>query len=197
VSPIECLITDRRRFGASWREAVVAQVARAAQAGVTLVQVREADLDGGPLYDLVAGCVAAVRGTRTRVVVNERLDVVLAAGAHGVHLRSDGIDSRRVRAQCPRPLLVGRSIHTLDEAGAADPAVLDYLVFGTVFPSASKVGRPAAGLDALAAVAGATTVPVLAVGGVSDAVLADVMGTGAAGVAAIGWFVERFSPSSR
>src|SRR6185436_4586745 len=84
VTPVMCLVTDRQQAGGA--DGVVARAAWAARAGVHLVQVRERDLEGRALTDLVVKCVAAVRGTRTRVVVNERFDVALAAGAHGVHL---------------------------------------------------------------------------------------------------------------
>jgi thiamine-phosphate diphosphorylase len=156
---------------------------------VHLVQVRERDLEGRALTDLVARCVAAVRGTRTRVVVNERFDVALAAGAHGVHLRAGSMAAARVRAAAPPGFLIGRSVHAPEEAAGADSAGgLDYLIFGTVFASASKPGRAPAGLAALAAAVSAARVPVLAVGGVTPDKLREVAATGAAGFAAIGMF---------
>jgi thiamine-phosphate pyrophosphorylase len=164
-------------------------VAWAARAGVHLVQVRERDLDGGPLTALVRRCVAAVRGSRARVLVNDRLDVALAAGAHGVHLRGDSVPASRVRTLCPPGFLLGRSVHARDEAvDAAAASGLDYLLFGTVFPTSSKPGRAPAGSPALADVVAAVCVPVLAVGGVSPDNLGEVAAAGAAGFAAIGLF---------
>ena len=190
MEPVLCLITDRRMHGREWREGIVAQVLEAARAGVHLIQVREPELDGGALRELVTACLAAVRDTAARVVVNERLDVALAAGAHGVHLRGDSVPASRVRARCPRPFLVGRSVHTVDEAREADPSALDYLVFGTVFATSSKPGREAAGLETLAAAVGVTALPVLAVGGVTLDTMPGVMRAGAAGAAAIGLFTR-------
>jgi len=156
---------------------------------VHLVQIRERDLDGGPLTRLVAACVAAVRGTRTRILVNDRLDIALAAGAHGVHLRAGSFGACRVRSMAPRPFLVGRSVHSVEEAvAAADEGGLDYLIFGTVFESASKPGHAAAGVAGLAAVSGATRLPVLAIGGMTRERIPDVMAAGASGVAAISMF---------
>ena len=80
MGPVLCLVTDRRRFGAAWEPALVERVRAAARAGVHLVQVRERDLDGGPMARLTEQCVDAVRGTRARVLVNDRVDVALAAG---------------------------------------------------------------------------------------------------------------------
>jgi thiamine-phosphate pyrophosphorylase len=188
---VVCLITDRRRFGAAGEDALVERVRVAARAGVHLVQVRERDLDGGPLTRLTERCVDAVRGTRARVLVNDRVDVALAAGAHGVHLRGDSMDAARVRWMVPPAFLIGRSVHTVDEAiEVSKGGALDYLIFGAVFETASKPGRDAAGLDALASVSAATTLPVLAVGGMSLPRVADVARAGAAGVAAIGLFAD-------
>ena len=188
MTPVVCLITDRRRDEAG-ADATVERVAWAARAGIDLVQVRERDLDGGPLTALVRRCVEAVRGSRARVLVNDRLDVALAAGAHGVHLRGDSMPAARVRALCPEGFLVGRSVHARDEAiDAVTAGGLDYLLFGTVFASASKPGRVPAGPSSLAAVAAAVGVPVLAVGGLSSDNVGQVAAAGAAGFAAIGLF---------
>jgi thiamine-phosphate diphosphorylase len=189
VDPVLCLITDRRRDGASWERALVERVAAAAREGVHLVQIRERDLEGGPLTRLVSACLDAVRGTRTRILVNDRLDVALAAHAHGVHLRGDSFSAVRARGSAPAPFLLGRSVHSLADAVAATrDGGLDYLIFGTVFDTASKPGRPPAGLDGLAAVARATPLPVLAIGGITRGRIDDVMAAGASGVAAIGMF---------
>ena len=186
MTPVICLITDRSRGGA---DATVERVRWAAGAGVHLVQVRERDLDGGPLTALVRRCVEAVRGSRARVVVNDRVDVALAAGAHGVHLRADSMPAPRVRALCPAGFLVGRSVHARNEAiDAAAAGGLDYLLFGTVFATMSKPGRAPVGLAVLADVASAVTIPVLAVGGVTPDKVEQVVMAGAAGFAAIGMF---------
>jgi thiamine-phosphate diphosphorylase len=199
LTPVLCLITDRRRFGPQWENQFVARVAGAAREGVHLVQIRERDLNGGVLTRLVSACVAAVRGTRTRILVNDRLDVALAAGAHGLHLRADSFSAARARALTPQAFLIGRSIHSVSEArAAADEGGVDYLIFGTVFETVSKPGQAPAGIAGLSAVAQATRLPVLAVGGVTADRIGDVMRTGACGAAAIGMFnrpVARFVDS--
>ena len=188
MTPVISLITDRGR-DARGADLVVERVRWAARAGVHLIQVRERDLDGGPLTDLVRRCVEAARGSRTRVLVNDRVDVALAAGAHGVHLRADSMPAPRVRQICPSDFLIGRSVHARDEAVEATAAGgLDYLLFGTVFATSSKPGRTPAGPEALAGVVAAAAVPVLAVGGVSPDNLGKVAAAGAAGFAAIGLF---------
>ena len=183
------MITDRRRYGPAWEDLLVTRIAAAARAGVHLLQVRERDLDAADLLRLVRRCLDAVRRTRARVLVNDRLDVALAAGAHGVHLRGDSMPAPRVRAITGAGFLIGRSIHsTADATAAAAAGGLDYLLFGTVFATASKPGRPAAGLDALREAAQATRLPVLAVGGMSRERWPEARAAGAAGFAAIAGF---------
>jgi thiamine-phosphate diphosphorylase len=199
MKPILCLVTDRRRLTpaaaiSEQEDRLVAMVSAAARAGISMVQVRERDLEGGPMTCLVARCVDAVRGTSTRVLVNDRLDVALAAGAHGVHLPSHGVPADRIRAVAPRGLLIGRSVHDSAEAAlAARDGALDYLIFGTVFPSASKPGVTAAGLERLAETARAVSLPVLAIGGITTERIRSVMASGAAGVAAVGLFTDLFA----
>ena len=187
MRPVLCLITERRRWADE--AALLASVAAAAHAGVHLIQVREHDLEGLALVSLVRRCLAASRGTRARVLVNDRLDVALAAGAHGVHLRETSMQALDVRSMTPAGFLVGRSVHSLEGARqAAAQGGLDYLVFGPVHPTTSKPGVPAAGLEALAAVVGSTSVPVLALGGVDASAAGPIGQAGAAGMAAIGFW---------
>jgi thiamine-phosphate diphosphorylase len=181
------MITDRHRTGGA--DVLVQRVAAAARAGVHLVQVRERDLDAAALLALVRRCVDAVRATPARVLVNDRLDVALAGGAHGVHLRADSMPHARARAIAPSGFLIGRSIHSGQEAAdVASDAALDYLMFGTVFPTASKPGQIAAGAEALAEVVAATSIPVLAIGGITAETATYAGRAGASGFAAISLF---------
>jgi thiamine-phosphate diphosphorylase len=196
VGPVLCLVTDRQRLApgtdADARlDAVVDCVTVAAHAGVDLVQVRERDLEGAALMRLVQRCVQAVRGSRTRVLVNDRVDVALAAGAHGVHLPGHGLPAPRVRLITPRGFLIGRSVHHASEAERiVREGGVDYLVFGTVFPTSSKIGVQPAGVDGLEAAVTAVPVPVLAIGGVTLERTRQIARAGAAGFAAIGLFAD-------
>jgi thiamine-phosphate diphosphorylase len=196
---IVALVTHGERL-ASRRDArpedvedhLVAQVREAALAGVDLVQVRELELETDALVRLVERAVAAARGTRARIVVNDRYDVARAAGAHGIHLRGDSYPAARVRGVAPAGFLIGRSVHDPDEAAAVVRAGgIDYLVFGTVFPTSSKpAGHVPVGPEALAAaVRAAEGVPVLAIGGVSVESAPRLALAGAAGLAAMGLFL--------
>lgn len=189
MRPVICMITDGRLTAARDRDALVERVASAARAGVDLIQIREYAIDDRALAAVVSDCVRAVRKTRARVLVNDRLDVALAGGAHGVHLKSASYAAARVRAVAPAGFLIGRSVHSVDDAIRAGTAV-DYLIFGTVFRTSSKPSQMPAGPAALADVVRATPIPVLAVGGVTAATAGLIAETGTAGVAAISPFAE-------
>jgi thiamine-phosphate diphosphorylase len=191
-SGIFCLVTDRlalaRHFGFAGNpvEILEQQVAGAVDAEVDLVHIRERDLEAAALCDLVAACAARADGSITRIVVNDRLDVALAGGAQGVHLRGDSFPVSAVRRVAPPGFLAGRSVRSAGEAAAAPDA--DYLVLGTIFPTPSKHGGSVIGAAELARASSAASVPVLAIGGVSEDRLPDVARSGAAGAAAIRLF---------
>jgi len=187
MRPVIAMITDGRLASTGQTGAWLARIIAAAAAGAHLIQVRERGLDDRALSVVIRRCLEAVRGTRARVVVNDRLDVALASGAHGVHLRSDSVPAQRARAMTPTGFLVGRSVHSVAEAAAADESV-DYLLFGTVFATASKPDRAPVGAAALGEAVRATGLPVLAVGGVTADNAGEVARAGAAGIAAIGLF---------
>ena len=181
------LVTDRRRFGLS----AAALVERAFGADVDVIQVRERDLSDGELLGLVRAMVRATAGRRTKVLVNDRPDIAIAAGAAGVHLRSDSASAARVRTMVPAGFVLGRSVHSLADVDAAlADGGHDYLLFGTVFPSAGKpADQRVAGLHGLAAACRRSPIPVIAIGGIDAARLDDVAKAGAAGFAGIGMFM--------
>ena len=192
MRPVVCMITDRRRLGPGAEAALIRRAAVAARAGVHLIQIRERDMADGALRVLVAKVVEATRGTHARVLVNDRFDIALAAGAHGVHLRGDSAAATRVRAVTPASFLIGRSVHTRDEiARVSDEGGVDYLLFGTVFETASKPNHAAAGVAGLVdAINAAAKLPVLAVGGMTRETVRRLSGTGCAGFAAIAQFAD-------
>ena len=183
------MVTERGRFGGSL-DRLADAIVRAARAGVDAVQVRERGLDDRTLLDFVTRVVAGVSPTAARVVVNGRVDVALAAGAAGVHLRGDCMPASRVRAIVPDGFLVGRSVHSREEAQTAEAdGGCDYLIFGTVFPSSSKPqGHAAAGVDLLREVCRTVRLPVVAIGGMNEARAAEAARAGARGVAGIEMF---------
>jgi thiamine-phosphate pyrophosphorylase len=160
----------------------------AVAAGVDLIQIREKDLPTRALLALVEAVVARARGTATRIVVNDRLDVALAARADGVHLPGHGLPVAEVRRGYPE-LLIGASCHEVDELRAAETSGADFAVFGPVFAPLSKAaGRPPIGVEKLGEAVRAVRLPVLALGGITVENAAACLRAGAAGIAAITLF---------
>ncbi len=153
-------------------------------AGVDGVQVRAKSLDDRELVALTRRVVAAVADRRCAVIVNDRLDVALAAGAGGVHLGASDLavaDARRIAAH----LMVGATCRSRAAVELAAAAGADYAGFGPVFATRSKPGLPdPLGVDAVAAAAG--LLPLLAIGGITADTAATVRAAGAYGVAVIG-----------
>ncbi len=186
------LVTDRRLLAEAGRLSEVA--AAALEAGVAGVQLREKDLPARRLCALAEELALLVRKFRRRrgptatepvLVVNDRVDVALAAGADGVHLGSGSLPAGVVRALVPRGFLVGVSVHRVEELSAAAAAGADYAVFGTVFPSPSKKGVAPHGVQGLARACRAAALPVLAIGGMTAGRLAAVRAAGAHGVCVV------------
>jgi thiamine-phosphate pyrophosphorylase len=187
------LVSDRRRLAAAAgvpdtdaAGLLIAQATAAAEAGADFYQIRELDLDAGPLLILVREIAAATRG-RLPLFVNDRADVAVAAGL-GVHLRSSSAPAARLRGWLPRSVDVTRAVHSAADAQAAGP--VDMLIAGTAKPSASKPsGHDTLGADGLRAIVEACAVPVIAIGGLTPADWPWVAATGARGWAAIGVFL--------
>jgi thiamine-phosphate pyrophosphorylase len=168
--------------------ALAARVSRALAYGVDLVQVRRKPSSGRDLERLVRRLLDENPEARERILVNDRLDVAMSAGAGGVHLPADGLPVGEVVSKAPPGFLVACSTHSREEARDAERAGAAFVVFGPVFATASKPGHPPAGERALQDVVSALTIPVFALGGVSASRVGDVVRAGAAGIAGISAF---------
>jgi thiamine-phosphate diphosphorylase len=176
------MVTDGGAAGAD-AAALVARVAAAARAGVDVVQVREKALTDRALLALVSAMRAAVASTPTRILVNGRPDVAVAAGADGVQLPEEGLPVAEVKKAFPS-LTVGASCHSVEAARRAAGDGADFVLLGPVFGTPGKEER-ALGLDILAEAAAAVTVPVFAIGGVTPVGVPGLRAAGARGGAAI------------
>ena len=190
-----CLVTDRRRLGAAIGagpaeliDALETQVSAAAEAEIDFVQIREPDLDARPLTSLVRSLAGKLGGGKTRILVNDRLDVAIAAGASGVHLKETSIAPELARRLVPSGFVVASAVHTPFTATARHGA--DFLIAGTVLPTVSKSAADYLGWKGLEEVVGAAKgTPVLGIGGLDLASIPSLAATGAAGLAAVGAFI--------
>jgi thiamine-phosphate pyrophosphorylase len=212
-----CYITDRRQLRSVSLAAVIRETLRA---GVDMVQVREKDLASRELIALVQEALALKVGASgagpgpnavrpylagreyglggARVVVNDRLDVALAAGADGAHLGAHSMPVQVVRRFVPRAFVIGVSCHSLAEAMAAESGGADYLVLGPVFETPSKLGYgPPLGLAKLRDVTSRIRIPVLALGGITVDRIRPCLEAGASGIAGIRLFQDCESVQER
>lgn len=196
MTPIVCYVTDRKALGAADPvRSLLARVRRAQTAGVDWVQLREQDMPARALLTLASAAIGGPQ-TEARVLVNDRLDVALAAGAAGVHLGGASVPAREAvrwlqKSNPPAGFLIGVSCHRREEAREAEDAGASYVYFGPVFDTPSKKSYgPPQGMQRLAEVCGAVRIPVIAIGGVNEQNAAECVRAGAAGIAAIRMFQE-------
>jgi len=208
--PILCYVTDGRALepaqsasdpsagesAPSFRVRLLRDsIRRVAAAGIDWIQIREKDLGAGALVELVRFAVAEARSASTGILVNDRLDVALAAGAAGVHLGENSLPVETVsewrRSAGQLDFRIGVSCHSLDSARAAERGGADYIFFGPVFATPSKAAfGPPQGVERLREVCLAVEIPVLAIGGVGAENALACIEAGAAGIAAIRLFQD-------
>ncbi len=194
------LVTDRRAAEAAGRPLpalLAAALAAAARRRVRVaVQLREKDLDGGPLFALARELRDLTRAHGARLLVNDRLDVALAAEADGVHLPAAGLPAAAARRLLAAVGLIGVSTHSAAEVAAAKMGGADFAVLGPVYATGSKARYgPPLGLTPLASAAAAAGLPVFAIGGITPERVAEVRAAGAHGVACIAAVMSAADPA--
>jgi thiamine-phosphate pyrophosphorylase len=177
------VVTDRQQTAGRSLEEVIAAAARG---GAGAVQLREKDLSARDLHALGARLQETLAPYNVPLLINDRLDVALALDTAGVHLAGHSLTTAQARRILGPYKLIGVSTHSLAEAQHAAAEGADFVVFGPVFTTPSKLAYgPPQGLQQLAAVVHQVPIPVLAIGGIEQTNLPQVIETGAYGVAMI------------
>src|SRR5215475_5898799 len=202
--PVVCYVTDRRSLPLALSSDAIPMLLRSiesvAAAGADWIQIREKDLCGGETLELTRAALKKLRAHRTRIIVNDRVDVALIAGAGGVHLSENGFSVSDARRLCDRfahdsgkPLgfLIGVSCHSLGAALGATRDGADYITFSPIFHTPSKAFYgPPQGVERLRKVCQAVQIPVIALGGITPENVLSCYEAGAAGAAAIRLFQD-------
>ena len=164
----------------------------AIDSGISMIQIREKKLSIRLLFDLVSRTVSLRKESGTAILVNDRVDVAIAANADGVHLTSSSIPAKIIKNSFPAEMLVGVSTHSLDEVDQVRSNGADFAVFGPIYstPSKTAFGLPQ-GIEELKRVVQAVSgFPVFALGGINETNMFESLDAGAAGIAAIRLFSE-------
>ncbi|HUD85257.1 MAG TPA: thiamine phosphate synthase [Xanthobacteraceae bacterium] len=190
-APPLLLVTDRRQARRPLAEIVAAALA----AGCRWVSLREKDLPEDEQVPLAHALLPLARRHGAKLMMHGEAALARLAGADGVHLPS-GSDPIAARARIGPGKLLGVSIHTVSEAEAIDPAVVDYALAGPAFETVSKPGYgPEIGRKGLMEMARAARVPLLAIGGINTLRVAEVIAAGCTGVAVMGGVMRAADPA--
>ena len=177
------LVTDRRLAGPRSLEELVRAAVRG---GVTAVQLREKACSTREFVELARRLKAILAPAGIPLIINDRVDVALAARADGVHIGRSDIDYRDARALLGEDAIVGLSVETTAQAGEAESLDADYLGVSPIFPTPTKTDTAADwGVEGLAALRKASRHVLVAIGGINAANAAEVMNAGADGIAVV------------
>jgi len=184
--PLAYYITDRH----SCSLPILQQIQQAIDASVDFIQIREKDLTTRSLLELACGALKLAERSRSKILVNDRLDIALAQGLDGVQLGHHSVDPAAVRKQLGEMnLSIGVSVHSMSEFLLAEAAGASFALMGPIFatPSKSAYGPPL-GLEVLATACGRASIPVFALGGIGLENYRSCLIAGATGIAAIRLF---------
>ena len=175
-------VTDRAWTG---EQTLYEQVEAALKGGVTCVQLREKELDEAAFLQEAKDICALCRRYGVPFIVNDNVDVAIACQADGIHVGQEDMAAGEVRRRVGDAMLLGVSVHTVEEARRAVRNGADYLGLGAVFPTSTKTDVDQMTNETLRAICDAVDVPVVAIGGINRGNLLKLSGSGVDGVALV------------
>jgi len=193
LPPLYAILDPEQTRGRPAQRALAALV----EAGVSILQLRVKSLPPVDFLELAKQARAVTRAHGCQLIINDRVDIALACGADGVHLGQDDLPlsaGRKLMGQ----KIIGISTHDLDQARAAERAGADYIGFGPMFGTRTKAtGYEARGPEMLQQIRGAVTLPIVAIGGITEANVQEVWQAGADSVAIIGDVLHDNDPGAK
>lgn len=175
-------VTDRTWTGG---QTLYQQVEAALKGGVTCVQLREKTLDDAAFLEEAREICALCREYKVPFIVNDNVEIAVACGADGVHVGQEDMTAGEVRRRTGEHMILGVSVHTVEEAREAVRNGADYLGLGAVFPTSTKTDADQMSNETLRAICDAVDVPVVAIGGISQDNIGELTGSGVDGVALV------------
>ena len=191
-TPVIYLITKGEATAENFaekRKEILERFRVAVESRVSLVQLREKQLPARLVYELAVDAAAITRGTKTRLLVNDRADIAAASGADGVQLTSRSLSTAVVRKAFGSEMIVGVSTHSMNEIKEAAAEGADFAVFGPVFETPGK-SEPKCLSTLREACEAVGPFPVIGIGGIDGEKFESVLDAGASGIAAIRWLNE-------
>lgn len=175
-------VTDRAWVG---RQTLYEQVEAALKGGVTCVQLREKELDEAAFLQEAKDICALCRRYHVPFIVNDNVDIAVACGADGIHVGQEDMVAGEVRRRVGEAMILGVSVHTVEEARQAVQDGADYLGLGAVFPTSTKTDVDQMTSETLRDICSAVDVPIVAIGGINRDNLLNLAGSGVDGVALV------------
>lgn len=159
---------------------------------ITAFHIRERTKSASELYEMIEHmCLSGI--APSKIIVNDRIDVAVAAAIRGAHLAHHSLPITAVKRSFPQ-LRIGKSVHSISEAKGAARSGADYLMYGHLYPTESKHHIPARGITSLRDVVKSVAVPVIAIGGIKQEHVSEVMLAGATGIAVMSGILEAADP---
>ena len=190
LSKFLAVITD---FSINSPHSVIDQIAMAVDGGANMVHFRERNLPTSEMYDLAIK-IRQLTKNKALFFVNDRVDLALSCEADGVQIGSSGLPLDVVRMLVGTELLIGQSIHSAEEGAMAESGGADLILLGTIFPSRSHPDFIGVGIDEVVRTCSLVNIPVIAIGGVNQYNITDVIRSGASGVAIISAIMGSYEP---
>ena len=175
-------VTDRAWTG---KETLYEQVEAALKGGVTCVQLREKELDETAFLQEARELCALCRRYGVPFIVNDNVEIAIACGADGIHVGQEDLAAGEVRRRVGENMILGVSVHTVEEACQAVRDGADYLGLGAVFPTSTKTDVEQMPNETLRAICDAVDVPIVAIGGINRGNILRLAGSGVDGVALV------------
>ena len=176
-------LTDRAISGLPHHE----QIRALAQRGIRIIQLREKDLASRDFYLAALAARTVANEVGVKLIINDRVDIALAIRADGVHLGQDDLPAEAARQLLGPAAIIGISTHNLEQARIASRMPVDYVAIGPIFATSTKnAPNPTVGLEELRRIRSELkSMPLVAIGGITQSRLSDVLAAGADAVAVI------------